>query len=57
MSRTLKAAVACTCIALLAGCSVYSSKTKVDDKKTRKEIEVLGITIWKTEKPLRNTGR
>lgn len=57
MSRIMKAAVACACLAALAGCSVYSNKTKVDDKKQKSETKVLGITIWKTEKPVQKPAK
>ncbi|MCX6355118.1 MAG: hypothetical protein NTZ78_09485 [Candidatus Aureabacteria bacterium] len=42
----------CVFLGSLCGCSVVSNKTKTGKKEKKHKVHVLGIPIWKSEKPV-----
>lgn len=54
MKRLCGAAALCLCLTLAAGCALVSDKTKVGKKKEKHKVDVLGIPVWRSEKPVVN---
>lgn len=52
MRRIAATAVLCAFFASLAGCALVSDKTKTTKKEEKHQIKVLGLPVWKTEKPV-----
>lgn len=51
MRKTTIAALLCAFLASLAGCSLVSDKTKTNRKEQKRQVKVLGVPVWKSEKP------
>ncbi|MEI6632248.1 MAG: hypothetical protein WCP22_00360 [Chlamydiota bacterium] len=52
MRRITASAVLCVLFVSLAGCALVSDKTKTNKKEKKHQVKVLGVPIWKTEKPV-----
>ena len=52
MRRVVGAAMLCVFLGSLAGCALVSDKTKTNKREKKHQVKVLGIPIWKTEKPV-----
>ncbi|NLW94170.1 MAG: hypothetical protein GXY35_06220 [Chlamydiae bacterium] len=51
MRKVTAAVTACALLASLAGCALVSDKKKRDEKGEKRRIKVLGVPVWKSEKP------
>lgn len=49
--RGIAAAVVCALSVSLAGCALVSDKKKVSDNETKRNVKVLGVSVWKSQKP------
>jgi len=54
MRRIVGLVMLCVFLSSLCGCSVVSDKTKTNKKEKKHNIHILGIPIWKSEKPVEN---
>ena len=57
MRRMTASAVLCVLFVSLAGCALVSDKTKTNKKEKKHQVKVLGVPIWKTEKPVAQPAR
>lgn len=51
MRKVTAAVTACALLASLAGGALVSDKKKRDEKGEKRRIKVLGVPVWKSEKP------
>ncbi len=57
MRKVTAAVTACALLASLAGCALVSDKKKRDEKGEKRRIKVLGVPVWKSEKPASRPSR
>jgi hypothetical protein len=51
MRRGVSAGLSCVLIASLAGCALVSDKTKSGGGEKKRQVKVLGLPVWRSERP------
>lgn len=57
MRRIMASAAVVLLLASLAGCALVSDKTKTGKKEEKHQVKVLGLPVWKSEKPVAPLAR
>lgn len=52
MKRIVGAVILCVFLGSLCSCALVSDKTKTGKKEKKHKIHILGIPVWKSEKPI-----
>ncbi len=51
MRRGVAAGLSCVLIATLGGCALVSDKTKSGGGEKKRQVKVLGLPVWRSERP------